>query len=327
MGSPRPAEPEILAYIEAVEGFFPDDAASAPVTQQRLWYVELCRAFDAPLPDGLAVSDDTASCPDGTVPLRRYRPAGASDRARVVYIHGGGFVVGSLDSHHSICAELAVAAGVELVAVDYRLAPEHRHPAALIDCLAAVRAVADRPLVLVGDSAGGNLAAGVALVLRDADRNVHAAQALLAAAGSPAECVLPAIAGQVPIYPGLGGDVLAGSYREMAEAPGLTTADVLYYRDILGAPAGDPYAHPLASADLSGLPPAYITAAHFDPLRDDGRHYAARLAAAGVDVAFREEPQMIHAWLRARHRSPGAGAGFTALCRGLQELVRRVAGD
>src|SRR3546814_17335300 len=95
----------------------------------------------------------------------------------------------------------------------------------------------------------------------------------------------------------------------MATAPGLSTKDVRYYRDILGAPEGDPYGHPLAAADWTGLPPTYITAAHFDPLRDDGRAYAARLAEAGGGVTFREEPRMVPAWLRARHPSPGAKAG------------------
>src|SRR3546814_4862268 len=132
---------------------------------------------------------------------------------------------------------------------------------------------------------------------------------------------LPRVVGQALIYPVLGGDLGQGSYREMAEAPSLTTRDVRYYRDTLAAPEGDPYGHPLAAADLAGLPPTFITAAHFDPLRDDGRAYAARLAEAGVAVAFREEPQMVHAWLRARHRSPGAKAGFEALCRGVTQLL------
>ena len=105
------------------------------------------------------------------------------------------------------------------------------------------------------------------------------------------------------------------------EAPGLTTADTNYYRKNLQAPADKPFAAPLAERDLSRLPPSYITGAFFDPLRDDARIYAGRLAAAGVNVTFREEPQMIHAWLRARHMSAGAREGFRRLAEGVAVLV------
>ncbi|MGF1627869.1 MAG: alpha/beta hydrolase [Kiloniellaceae bacterium] len=321
MTPPCPQEPEILAFIAEVESFYPSESVSAPIATQRERYDALCRAFDVPLPAGLSVGDETVPHPDGNVLLRRYRPQHSSRDSRVVYFHGGGFVVGGLDSHQAVCAEIAAAAGAELVAVDYRLAPEHRFPLALIDCLAAVIAEEQRPLVVAGDSAGGSLAAGVAMTLRDAARGLPAALALLQAAGLRENAALPRLIGQALIYPVLGGTLTAGSYLEMAEAPGLTTRDVRYYRDILGAPEGDPYGHPLTAADWAGLPPAYITAACFDPLRDDSRHYAARLAEAGVAVRYREEPQMVHAWLRARHRSPGAATGFEALCRGITGLL------
>ncbi|WP_340117678.1 alpha/beta hydrolase [Pelagibius sp. 7325] len=326
MPSPSPQEPEILAFIAEVERFYPADSADAPVAQQRQWYDALCRNFDVPPPAGLTAEAAVARHPAGPVPLRRYRPAVLRHQAAIVYFHGGGFVVGGLDSHNAVCAELAQATGAVLTAVDYRLAPEHRFPLALTDCLAAVLADgADgvTPLAVAGDSAGGSLAAGVAMTLRDAGRGGPAAMDLLKAAGWRQGAPLPRIVGQALIYPVLGGALDAGSYLEMAEAPGLTTHDVRFYREILAAPEGDPYGHPLTASDWAGLPPAYITAAHFDPLRDDGRHYAARLAEAGVDVAYREEPQMVHAWLRARHRSPGAKTGFEALCRGLGELLDR----
>lgn len=320
---PKPTEPGILAFIDEVERFYPAKSVEASIAQQRARYDALCKVFDAPLPDGMATADEAAPHPHGPVPLRRYRPAGRQREGVVVYFHGGGFIVGGLESHNAICAELAEAAGAELVATDYRLAPEHRFPLALTDCLAAVLASGPdgRPVLVAGDSAGGSLAAGVSLVLRDAARGVSAATALLQAAGWTPAAPLPRVVGQALIYPVTGGALDAGSFVEMAEAPGLTTRDVRYYRDILGAPEGDPYGHPLAAADFAGLPPAYVTAAHFDPLRDDGRHYAARLAEAGVAVTFREEPQLVHAWLRARHRSPAAGAGFAALCRGVAQLL------
>ena len=321
MATPGPTEAGILAFIAEVDRHYPPNSAEAAIETQRARYDALCRNFDAPLPKGLATSDETAAHPDGLVPLRRYRPAGCKRDAMIVYFHGGGFVVGGLHSHNAICAELAEAAGAELVAVDYRLAPEHRFPLALTDCLAAVLAQDGRPVVVAGDSAGGSLAAGVAMVLRDAARGVAAATGLLQHAGWRRGDALPRVAGQALIYPVTGGALDAGSFVEMAEAPGLTTSDVRYYRDILGAPEDDPYGHPLAATDWADLPPAYITGAHFDPLRDDARADAARLAAAGTAVSFREEPQMVHAWLRARHRSPGAKAGFAALCRGVAQLL------
>ncbi|WP_455271003.1 alpha/beta hydrolase [Rhizobium herbae] len=295
-----PTEPGILAFHKRCQDFYPADAVDASIQQQRAWYDALCAEFDAPSPEGLTRSDEIVG---GRIPVRRYRPADIATQTQIFYIHGGGFVVGSLQSHDAICAEIAHAAKAELVSVDYRLAPEHVWPAAFDDCFAVLTSLlADgRPLVVVGDSAGGNLAAGMALKAK--------AEAL------------SGIVGQVLIYPGLGGDLVSGSYQEMAEAPGLSTADVAYYRDVLKAPPENTFAHPLKAPDLSGLPPAYITAAHFDPLRDDAADYAKGLIAAGVNVTYRDEPQMIHAWLRARHMSEGAREGFVHLCRGISGLV------
>ncbi|ESR26962.1 alpha/beta hydrolase [Lutibaculum baratangense] len=300
MTSPSPTEPEILAFQEKVDAFYPPDAVSAPVARQRQWYDALCRAFDVERPEGLSVADGV---PAGGVAVRRYVPGAIRAPARVLYLHGGGFVVGSLDSHDGVCAELAAATGLEVVACDYRLAPEHKAPAAFKDAATVFRSLLEegRPVVVAGDSAGGNLAAGLALLARDEG--------------------LRGVVGQVLIYPGLGGDLARGSYVEMAEAPGLTTADVAYYRDVYAAQADDIYAYPLRARDLSGLPPAFVCTAHFDPLRDDARLYAARLAEAGIGVTFREDPQMVHGWLRARHTSPGARAGFAAICQALARLA------
>ncbi|MBB4567282.1 alpha/beta hydrolase [Rhizobium leucaenae] len=299
---PRPTEPGILQFMEICDSFYPPDAVSASIEQQRQWYDALCGRFDRPLPDGMRTQDDVVI---GRIPVRRYQPRTIRTSTCLLYLHGGGFVVGSLDSHHAICAEIADHAGAELVSVDYRLAPEHRWPAQTDDCYGVLKSLlaAGRTVVLMGDSAGGNLAAGLAVRAKSEG--------------------FSGITGQVLIYPALGGDLVSGSYEEMANAPGLTTADVGYYRSVLKAPAGDPVAEPLTASSFTGLPPAFITVAHFDPLRDDGRNYAARLAEAGVEVWFREEPQMVHAWLRARHMSDGARAGFRAIC----EAASRFAGS
>lgn len=289
---PMPEEQGILAFLNLCDSFYPADAVNASIEQQRQWYDALCAQFDRPLPAGMATQDAMV----GAVPIRRHRPLEVATDTVLLYLHGGGYVVGSLDSHHAICAELSAFCRAELVSVDYRLAPEHVWPAQSDDGFAVLSDLVGtgRPVVLIGDSAGGNLAAGLALRAQ--------------AAG------LAGIRGQALIYPALGGDLVSGSYREMAQAPGLSTTDVGYYRDILKAPDGDAVAFPLLAPTVAGMPPAFISVAHFDPLRDDGRHYAARLAAAGVEVWFREEPQMVHAWLRARHMSEGAAQGFQALC-------------
>jgi acetyl esterase len=293
IGQKTPTEPAILEFLATCAAFYPDDAVEASIGQQRQWYDALCAHFDRPLPVGMATEDGLV---DGRIPVRRYRPAEIRADTLLYYMHGGGFVVGSLDSHHAICAEIADHAGAELVSVDYRLAPEHVWPTQSDDCFSVLKQLLSegRRVVLIGDSAGGNLAAGMAIRARDAG--------------------LSGILGQVLIYPALGGDLVSGSYAEMANAPGLTTADVAYYRGVLQAPANDLVAHPLLQRSLAGLPPAYVTVANFDPLRDDGWHYVERLRQEGVEATFRNEPQMVHAWLRARHMSDGARTGFAALC-------------
>lgn len=297
--SPVPTEKAILQFLEICDGFYPSDAVKASVEQQRNWYDALCARFDRPLPADMIFADGMVQ----RIPIRRYRPRKISTRTILLYLHGGGFVVGSLESHHAICAEIADFAGAELVSVDYRLAPEYRWPAQTDDGFAVLKHLlaANNKVVLMGDSAGGNLAAGLALRARDEG--------------------LPGIVGQVLIYPALGGDLTVGSYVEMAAAPGLTTADVAYYREIVQAPAGAEIAEPLNASSLARLPPTFITVAHFDPLRDDGRQYAARLTAEGVEVWFREEPQMVHAWLRARHMSNGAQDGFRAVCEAVRHFA------
>ena len=164
----------------------------------------------------------------------------------MLYLHGGGFVVGGLDSHDDVCAELCQRTGYELVSVDYRLAPEHLHPAAFDDALTAFEWVAKtyaQPILLAGDSAGGNLAAALAHATRGHER---------------------APIGQVLIYPGLGGDMSKGSYVEHAEAPMLTVRDIEFYRDVRsGGPErqGDATVAPLADTDFSGLPPTVVVTA------------------------------------------------------------------
>jgi acetyl esterase len=221
---------------------------------------------------------------------RLYEPFDAGEPgALLVFFHGGGFVVGDLDTHDNSCRFLARQAGVRVLAVDYRLAPEHRFPAAADDALAAfswIRARAaelgaDRARVAVGgDSAGGNLAAGVAQAMRSDEG--------------------PAF--QLLFYPWLDLSAKRDSYRLFGEGFYLTEAELDWYRAHYLGPDGDasdPRCSPLLTGDLSGVAPAYIATAGFDPLRDEGEQYASRLRQAGVRVALRRHCDLVHAFINA----------------------------
>jgi acetyl esterase len=294
-------DPEVLAFIAAVQRLSPKGTNVATAADQRRAYDAVCAAFAYPHPDGVAVENTR----EGGVPLRVYTPAGARGPA-VLYLHGGGFVVGSLESHDSVCADIAARTALPVVAVDYRLAPEHRHPAQLDDAETAYRFVLRRweaPLV-AGDSAGATLAAGLALRLRRLGETMPR--------------------GQVLIYPLLGDDCSGGSFVENAQAPMLTTADLAFYRAARfgGAEPAGPLAEaiPLAAADLSALPPAVASSADVDPLRDDAARFVERLAAAGVPARLGNELQLPHGFLRARRVSKRAAAAFERICAALVEL-------
>ncbi|HEX6449177.1 MAG TPA: alpha/beta hydrolase [Trebonia sp.] len=220
----------------------------------------------------------------GGIPARVYTPRDAS-AGIVVYFHGGGWVIGSVDDWDAVCRVLAVASGCRLVSVDYRLAPEHRFPAAVDDAYDALTWVAGAsqltgagPLVVAGDSAGGNLAAVCALRARDA--------------GGP-ELVL-----QVLVYPVADHDLDRHSYHVYNGNDFLVNRrDMAWFWDqYVPDPAAraNPYASPLRAASLSGLPPAYIVTAEHDPLRDEGFAYADRLRAARVPVQHRHYGSEIH---------------------------------
>ena len=294
---------ETWAFIRETESWYPPETATFSIERQREVYDAMCRAFHRGYPAGVTAEDTRL----GGVPVRVYSAAG--DRpVTVVYFHGGGFVVGGLHSHDDVCAEICASTGYRVVAVDYRLAPEHRHPAHFDDALAATRAVAasrSQPLVLAGDSAGGNLAASVAHATRGEGFR---------------------ILGQVLVYPYLGGDMGKGSYVMHAQAPMLTLDDVLFYHDIrFGGTAGpdhDTTATPLRDTDFACLPPTLIYAAECDPLCDDGADYAAAINAAGGRARCTTEAGLVHGYLRARSRSARAADSFARITAGIAALGR-----
>ncbi|RGP38544.1 alpha/beta hydrolase fold domain-containing protein [Pseudotabrizicola alkalilacus] len=282
-------DPATWAFIRATEAAYPPDTASQSIAGQRAVYDAMCRSFHAGTPPGVTAQDETVA----GVPCRRY----PGRNPVVIYFHGGGFVVGGLHSHDDVCAEIRAATGLTVLAVDYRLCPEHPHPAAYDDCLAVARATPG-PILLAGDSAGGALAAAVAATLRD-----------------------PRLLGQVLIYPGLGGH--GASHQRHANAPMLTAEDVAFYARIRGAAPDDPTANPLAATDFTGLPPTLTLAAECDPLADDAADYAARIIAAGGRAQTVTEPGLVHGYLRARHTVPRARASFARITSTLAAFAQR----
>ncbi|RWC07968.1 MAG: alpha/beta hydrolase [Mesorhizobium sp.] len=299
-------DPELWEYIDKVNSWYPPEIVAAPIAEQRAVYDRMCVAFHQGRPEGVTTSDGMVATAAHAIPVRRYRMEG-KPAAIVVYYHGGGFVLGDLDSHDDICAEVCVGTGFEVVSADYRLAPEHLHPASSNDALAVfewVAATSALPIVLCGESAGGNLAAAVAQAAR---RHVRRA------------------VGQVLIYPGLGGDETGRSYVEHAEAPLLTLADIEFYRRLRSAPGqspDDPTFSPLTDRDFSRLPPTVIVTAECDPLSSDGEAYRDRSVAAGGQAWWREEKRLVHSFLRARATVPRAAEAFGRIVADIGALGR-----
>jgi acetyl esterase len=295
---------EIAAFVDrylAVSGL----STATSVARQRSDYETVVRQFNYTHPAGINTRDSRLAGRHGEIPLRHYSYRGGNDSAQVLFIHGGGFVLGSLDSHDDICAELCAASGYDLVSVDYRLSPEYFHPVHLDDVEDAFHACQHDNAILVGASAGGTLSAALCHRLR-AKR--HKA------------------AGQVLIYPSLGGDCFdLDSYRDNADAPLLSTADIQFYRGARCAgdslPLDDPEFYPLVAPDFEGIAPTIAFSADVDPLRDDARLYVEKLQAAGISAQWINEAGLVHDYLRARHVSAAAGAAFARIGNAIRDLA------
>ncbi len=260
----------------------------------------------APHPDHMPpmaeIEDCTIPGPAGAIPLRIYRPSSASRQPVLIYFHGGGMVMGSNHSFEPLARTLAAESNATLVSVDYRLAPESPPPAQFDDAYTAAVWAADNAdrlgadparLAVVGDSAGGSLAAAVALAARDHEG--------------------PAICCQVLLYPGLDRDMAAQSITALVDAPMLSHDDIVYMHALADDGAGPPNDHyrvPAYATDLSGLPPAIVVTGECDPIRDWGERYATRLRDAGVQTTVTRYPGMYHGFLM---RSDATARGRLAI--------------
>lgn len=283
-----PLDPQVATLLEQFESFdWPPVTGQTPAEFRESFRAMI--AIDSKPEAPVDARDATVPGSGGDIPIRIFRPPDATaELPVVVYLHGGGWVIGDLDTHDGICRQLAAGTPAVVVSVDYRLAPEHRFPAALEDAWAATGWVADHGdelggdtgrLAVAGDSAGGNLAAAVAIRARDAGG--------------------PRLAFQLLVYPVTDLTRAQPSYVENGQGYMLTSEAMAWFvhHYLGGTDPTDPEASPLFAADLSGLPPALVMTAEFDPLRDEGEAYAARLAEAGVPARLRRYDGMIHGFL------------------------------
>lgn len=262
---------------------------------------------------GVRWHDRDATGRHGDILVRVYRPEWLEgDLPVVVNLHGGGFVLGNLDGYDWICSSVAAGVGAVVVSVDYRLAPEDPYPAAREDCYDAVAWVAAHAaelgadpgrLAVMGDSAGGNLTAVTTLMARDAGG--------------------PAIAAQVLVYPGVDATMSSRSIVTRADAPVLSAADIRVFLDhylVGGGDPRDPLVSPLLADDLAGLPPALVLTAEHDPLHDEGRRYAERLAEAGVSTRHTDYAGMVHGFLSIPGFCRSAPQALAEICAVLTDV-------
>jgi acetyl esterase len=304
--------PEIRALLDqqAASGRPPLHRQS--VSQARAFHVQDAPALNGPPAAVAAVADQRIPGPAGELPVRVYTPEGSPPFPIVVFFHGGGWVVGTLDTYDPLCRALAAATPAVVVSVDYRLAPEHRWPAAVEDAYAATLWAsrnaaelggAQHRLAVAGDSIGGNLAAVVALGARDRGG--------------------PAIAFQLLVHPVLDAAGDTGSWREFAAGFQLTAEGMRWYWDHYrgGADGSAPDASPARAAFLGGLPPALVIVASHDILRDEGEAYAARLADAGVKATAIRVPGVVHGFFRWRAVTPAADQALQQAATALREAL------
>jgi acetyl esterase len=313
-----PLEPETARVLELINSSTAPSLSAGTPEQARAGFrfMTVDLRDPATLAPVRSSQDVVLPGPAGELPARVYRPDVDGAVPTIVFLHGGGFVIGDLDTHDDHCRLLCKEVGAVVLSVDYRLAPEHPFPAGFEDCLAATRWAAEHVdelggdadrIAVAGDSAGGNLSAAVALAVREGG---------------------PRLAAQLLLYPAVDfvEDSGHASRIENAEGLFLTADDMRWFGDNYVPDAAhrtDPRASVLLATDLSGLPPAVVATAEYDPLRDEGEAYAAALEKAGVEVVARRYDGLIHGFFGLGPVSPGSQAAALELCADLKALLSR----
>jgi acetyl esterase len=307
-----PIDPEVrglLNRLDSAGALTPFNGGTASEARKRYRALSMARRGPDYVPEAVGgVENRNVPGPAGSISVRVYQPT-VNRGGVVTYFHGGGWVVGDLDTHDPGCRRIANLLGATVVSVEYRLAPEDPYPAALEDAVAAAQSTAetfpDQPHVVAGDSAGAALAVGVALRARDAGR--------------------PELAAALLFYPPTDPTMSMPSVRENGEGYFLTSADMAWFIDQYVPDLTRRTEPPLdlLGADLVGLPPTVIATAEFDPLRDEGAAFAQRLLAAGVTVRHLEGPGLIHGYLAFSGAVAAAGAHSSEAIAALDALLLR----
>ncbi|HVK67345.1 MAG TPA: alpha/beta hydrolase [Polyangium sp.] len=293
----------LQTFIDRCNRAMPPDFYTRPLAEQRALYLGLTREFPYEIPPDVTLTDDVIAHGRRRLRVRVYRPRAPVGRGLLLYIRGGGFVVGSLETHDTVVAELASRSGLVTVAPDFRMAPEHPFPAALEDCYSALSGIVVEAvrlgvdpdhIVLAGDSSGANMAVAVAMMARDRGG--------------------PSLRGQALISPVLD---FTRWRRGGADAPLLTGGEMEYYTACYTpdpAQVEHPYVSPLVRGAFHGLPPAYLMGAELDSLRIDAETYARRLREHGIPVDLVIEPGLVHSAVRARGLCPAVADAWARFC-------------
>jgi len=309
--------PDVRGFLDFLNSMPGPKMHELDAPSARQMYIAMKDVADPPVGELGTLLDLSIPGPAGDIPARLYDPRASREPGpAVVFFHGGGFVIGDLDTHGSFTAEMARVLDLPVIAIDYRLAPEFPWPAAPDDCEAAARWVAGSPgeigrsitsLILSGDSAGGNLAIVTAAALRDAPAKV------------------PVIA-QLPFYPATDASKDYPSYAEFADGYLLTKDSMEWFMAAYKAEADHIRSSPLLG-DLAGMPPAVVVTGGLDPIRDQGRAYAAALALAGVPVVFREAKGNIHGFITLRKAIPSSVGDVMGAFAALKDIIVEAEGD
>ncbi len=292
---------EMLDFVRKTELLYSNDSIDMTVQEHRNQYNKMAEYFRFARPPELLVEDVFFS----DVPVRIYS-SNNQIAPVIIYLHGGGFMLGSLDSHDDVCAEIAWHTEMKVISVDYALFPENSFFDALEDCIKVITSLSDTAsVILVGDSAGGTLAANLSSYF-------------VTEKGTK-------VIGQVLIYPGLGGDGTSGSYERHSDAPLLTQKETNFYRaQIFGEIIHDRLRSGLVlqDGDFTKLPPTIVFSAEYDPLSDDGREYCKRIRKEGGSAKWYLELGLVHGYLRARHLSKRAGASFERILCSIRDIEK-----
>jgi acetyl esterase len=312
-----PLDPSVRKFLDLLAAGQPGATAVPDVATRRANFRNLLRLATGPAPQAVDTHDDRVAGPGGPIKLRAYTPASAAaaNGPALMFMHGGGFIAGDLETHDGVCRTLADASGCRVIAVDYRLAPAHRFPAAIDDGLAVLTALMADPekwridlprLAIGGDSVGANLAAVICQQWRDSGRAPLAAQLLI--------CPALDLAGEFPSR-----QLFANGYYLDAK---MLADDLANYRPD-GISLEDPRLSPLRNANLSGLPPALIHAAEYDPFRDEAIAYGEALNKAGVVATVTLHPGMIHLFYALPKFVPQGGIALAAIGKQLGERLSK----